>query len=234
MAGMPAEMEARAARLARVRGVYLVTPDVDESEFPSVLKTVGLALAAGVSVVQYRNKRAEPQTRHRQAGRLLALAHSMGSLCIINDDVGLAVDIGADGAHIGSADGEPGAALAILGDRLLGVSCYDSGVRAREAVKAGADMIAFGSLFRSSTKPGAVYAPLARLTEARAVHPACCVIGIGGITVENIAAAAAAGAQAAAVIQAVFGAVDPAASVRLLQEQFALGLAIHDSQRTTV
>jgi thiamine-phosphate pyrophosphorylase len=231
---MPADIAIRAARLAHVRGVYLVTPDVDDSEFAGVLKTVGIALAAGVTVVQYRNKRAEPQTRHRQARRLLLLAHSLGALCIINDDVSLAVEIGADGAHVGSADGDPGAARAILGDRLLGVSCYDSGARAREAVMAGADMIAFGSLFRSSTKPGAVYAPLARLTEARAVHPSSCVIGIGGITVENIAAAAAAGAQAAAVIQAVFGAVDPAAAVRLLQEQFALGLAIHESQRTTV
>lgn len=220
--------------LARVSGVYLLTPDAEPGDFARVLDVVDIALAAGVGVVQYRNKRADFLARRQQAARLIALARSRGALCIINDDAALAIELDADGAHIGRDDGDPVAARAILGRRLLGVSSYDDPGRARAAAAADVDMLAFGSMFKSSTKPGAVYAPLACLTEARIAHPACRVVAIGGITVENVASVAAAGAHTAAVIQAVFGAVDPRVAVHRMQEQFALGLEIHESQRTAV
>jgi len=224
----------RRAVAARVQGVYLITPDVEGDNFDRVLATVDIALAAGVGVVQYRSKHAAPATRRAQAAELVALARSRAALCIINDQPDLAIETAADGAHLGRDDGDPTAARTALASRLLGVSCYGDPARAQAAAAAGADMLAFGSMFRSLTKPGALYAPLALLTAARSSHPACRIVAIGGITAQNIAAVAAAGAHAAAVIQAVFGADDPRAAVLELQQQFSIGRARHESQRTAV
>lgn len=224
----------RPAVAVRVQGVYLITPEVEADDFDRVLATVDVALAAGVGVVQYRTKRASPTTRRRQAAELVALARSRAALCIINDHPALAIDVAADGVHLGRDDGDPMAARRSLAGRLLGVSCYDDPARAQAAAAAGADMLAFGSMFRSLTKPDALYAPLALLSAARSKHPGCRIIAIGGITAANIASVAAAGAHAAAVIQAVFGADDPRAAVLELQQQFSIGRARHESQRTAV
>ena len=82
---------------------------------------------------------------------------------IVNDDLELALECGADGVHLGRDDGELAAARAKLDGKLLGASCYDSLAAARAAVAAGADYVAFGSVFSSPTKPSAVRAPLVAL-----------------------------------------------------------------------
>lgn len=224
----------RAARKARVSGVYLLTPDVAPDAFDAMAARFGTAVAAGVALVQYRSKRAAPAERRAQARVLQAIAQRHGALFVVNDDVELAVELDADGVHLGRDDGDIAAARTRLQHGLLGVSCYNDLGRAQRAVDAGADLLAFGSVFSSTTKPAAVRAPLALLRDARERFPAQRVIAIGGIDATNIGMVRAAGAHAAALISAVFDAADPAAAVRHLQRQFNEGLLPHDSQRTAV
>lgn len=197
-------MSAHAAG-ARVRGLYAITPDtVDTADLTT---RVGAALAGGVRLVQYRNKCAGPALRLEQARALKALCASRAAL-IVNDDVDIALAVDADGVHLGADDGLVTAARDRLGrDKLIGVSCYDSLERAHEAGRAGADHVAFGSFFASPTKPGAVRAPVTLLERAKR-ETGLPVVAIGGITLDNGAALVRAGADALAVISALFGVAD--------------------------
>ena len=215
---------------ARLAGVYLVTPDTDSRGFDVVLEVVEQAVHAGVGVVQYRDKRASIDQRLDRASRLVALTHAAGALLIVNDNVEVAIDSGADGVHLGRDDGDLPAARHRLETGLLGVSCYNELASAHRAVAAGADAIAFGSMFASVTKPAAVRAPLTLLTTARAMWPQQRIVAIGGINADNIAAVAQAGAHAAAVLDAVFGAQTPAQAARELVRRFNEGRLAHGPQ----
>jgi thiamine-phosphate pyrophosphorylase len=189
----------------KLKGLYAVTPDLADTA--ALLRRTEQALEGGAMLVQYRNKSAAA-LRHEQAAALLDLCRRHGVPLIINDDLSLALDIGADGAHLGREDGDLAAARAALGPgRTLGVSCYDELERAREAKRIGADYIAFGSFFASPTKPAAVRAPLGLLAEARAELglPLC---AIGGITLQNAPQLIAAGADLLAVITDLFESPD--------------------------
>ncbi len=152
-----------------------------------------------------------------------ALCGEAGAVFIVNDDLGLALELDADGVHLGAEDGDLAEARQRLGpNKLLGASCYDRIELAQAAARAGVDYLAFGSAFSSITKPGAVRAPLAIFAEARRsfVLP---LVAIGGITLQNAPQVFAAGADAVAVINAVFDAADIVASAagftRLYQQQ---------------
>lgn len=218
----------------RLAGVYLLTPDSDGADFERVLTIVEQALQAGVRAVQYREKKAAITVQFDRAERLRELTRRTDALLIINDSVELAVRCGADGVHLGRADGEVSAARHRLVNQLIGVSCYNELALARSALAAGADAIAFGSLYASATKPNAVHAPLALVTEARVTWPQCRVIAIGGIKVSNIGDVASAGAHAAAVLDAVFNAPDPAQAAGELVQRFDQGRKTYEDQRTTV
>jgi thiamine-phosphate pyrophosphorylase len=179
----------------RLRGLYAVSPDV-----PDALARIERALAGGVALLQYRSKRRDAA----EAREALRLARRHAVPMIVNDDVELALEIGADGAHLGRDDGDLAAARRRLGTKLLGASCYDRIELARHAVAAGADYVAFGSVFPSPTKPGAVRAPLSLFGTAFPV-PLC---AIGGITLQNAPALIAAGADLLAVISDLFEAPD--------------------------
>lgn len=219
---------------ARLAGVYLLTPDSDARDFDAVLAVVRQALDAGVHAVQYRDKLCDPAQRLDRASRVAEVARAAGALLIINDSIDAAISSDADGVHLGRDDGDIANARIRLPHRLIGVSCYNELERASAAISAGADAIAFGSMFESATKPAAVRAPLALLSDARAAWPQQRIIAIGGITADNIATVAAAGAHAAAVLGAVFGAERPAQAVRELIRRFDQGKIQHDEQRTTV
>jgi thiamine-phosphate pyrophosphorylase len=219
---------------ARIAGVYLLTPDAVDSAFDRVLTVVDQALGAGVRVVQYRNKRADEHAREQQAGALVRLVQSAGALAIVNDDVELALAVGADGVHLGREDGDVRAARSLMPEGLLGVSCYDDLARAGQGVTDGADAIAFGSMFPSSTKPQAVHASLDLLRAARSRWPTRRVIAIGGIDSGNIHEVAEAGAHAAALISAVFEADDPGRAAAALVHLFNEGQQRHESQRAAV
>lgn len=200
----------------RLHGLYAITPDCPDSAV--LLRKVEEALRGGVTLLQYRNKSVAAD-RAREAKALRALARRYQTPFIMNDDVELALETGADGVHLGRDDGDVAAARARLPGKLLGVSCYDSLERARAAVAAGADYVAFGSVFASSTKPGAVRAPLSIFAAARPLGVPLCAIG--GITAENAPQARAAGADLMAVISDLFEAQDIAARARAYAKIFA-------------
>jgi thiamine-phosphate pyrophosphorylase len=181
----------------KLRGLYAVTP-----QGPGVEKKVRLALEGGIALLQYRSK-----TRSRaQAAAIVRLAREFGVPVIVNDDVELALELGADGAHLGREDGDLAKARKRLGDRLLGASCYNDVGLACAAVKAGADYVAFGSVSASPTKPGAVRAPLSLFQEAKPLGVP--LAAIGGINLVNAPQLIAAGADLLAVITDLFDAPD--------------------------
>jgi thiamine-phosphate pyrophosphorylase len=202
-------------------GVYALTPD--DNLLPRLLALVESALIGGVRWVQYRNKIAPPALRKAEASALLKVCNAHGAKLIVNDDVWLAVEIGAHGAHVGRDD-LPGGSLATarqaLGpNRILGVSCYDDLARAEVAVDAGADYIAFGSLFPSVSKPQASRASLDVIREAKRRFPVP-VVGIGGITTKNAAEVLAAGADMIAVLSDLFDAMDIRKQAEKFQQLF--------------
>lgn len=204
----------------KVAGLYAITPQ--DADTDRLARKVQAALAGGASLVQYRGKWPDAALRRVQGERLLDVCRRAGAPLIINDDLELALAIGADGVHLGRDDGDVAAARARLGaDRLLGVSCYDRLELAIAAVAAGADHVAFGSAFASPTKPDAVRAPPALFTQARALLQVP-IVAIGGITPENARLVIEAGADAVAVITALFDALDVAAAAAAFHGLFQL------------
>ena len=194
-----------------IKGLYAVTPDVADTAL--LLAKVEPVLAAGARLLQYRNKSADAARRGEQARALRAVCRRHAATLIINDDVTLARAIDADGVHVGADDPALAIAREQLGSqKIIGVSCYDDLQRARAAATQGADYVAFGSFFASAVKPGAVRAPLSVLPAARALGVP--VVAIGGITLDNAGGLIAAGADAVAVISALFAAPDPAGATR--------------------
>ena len=162
-----------------IRGLYAITPDTDNSE--QLIEQVSAALDGGARILQYRNKGNDAVRRLWQANILKSLAQSRGALFIVNDDVALAEAIRADGVHLGRDDDAIAAARARLGDgAIIGASCYNSLDLARSAVAAGASYVAFGAVFASGTKPGAVHAPLSLFADAASLGVPR--VAIGGIT----------------------------------------------------
>ncbi|OGA19683.1 MAG: thiamine-phosphate diphosphorylase [Betaproteobacteria bacterium RIFCSPLOWO2_12_FULL_63_13] len=202
-------------------GLYAITPEDPDTH--RLAEKLTAAIAGGARLFQYRNKSPDRAARRTQAESLLGLCRDAGATLIVNDDLELALAIGADGVHLGRDDGSVAAARARLGERkLLGVSCYDSIELARAGVAQGADYVAFGSAFASPTKPSAVRAPTALFTQARA-ELRVPIVAIGGITPENAPIIIEAGADAIAVITAVFGAVDTAAAAAAFCRHFQRG-----------
>jgi thiamine-phosphate pyrophosphorylase len=186
----------------RIERLYAVTPETSDGSW--LCARVEAILAGGARVVQYRSKTVDMAVKRQRASRLLELCRAHGALLIVNDDIGLAQELGADGVHLGRADAPPAVARAALGDAaLIGVSCYDSLTRARHAQDDGADYVAFGSFFPSSVKPNAARAPIELLRAAHAVLDLP-IVAIGGITAENGRTLVEAGADALAVISALF------------------------------
>ncbi len=223
---MPAaatEVEASTTRrlAARaLRGLYAVTPDLADTG--DLVARVDAAIAGGASAIQYRNKSATPEQRREQAKALARVCSAHGVPLIVNDDPELARAVGAAGVHVGEADAGLAAARAIVGaEAIVGVSCYDDFALAQRLAAEGADYVAFGSFFSSAVKPGARRADVALLARGRSLSVP--VVAIGGITAAGAGQLAAAGADAVAVISALFGSAEPAAIARAaagIVEQF--------------
>ena len=196
---------------ARMRGLYVITPDWRDTV--KLLLAAKAALEGGAKVLQYRNKVAGPALRLEHALGLSAVCAKFGAIFIVNDHLDLALEVEADGLHLGGADGDVRAARKKLGrGKLLGVSCYNRLELAEAAKEAGADHVAFGAVYPSTTKPGAVQAPLELFRQARPLGLP--VVAIGGITADNAAPVIEAGAGAVAVISDVFDAPDIGARAR--------------------
>jgi thiamine-phosphate pyrophosphorylase len=198
---------------SHVAGLYAIA-DTQYLDDTRLIEAVAQAIAGGGRVIQYRDKKHSAAERTRHAVELAALCRQLGALFIINDDVALAKQVQADGVHLGREDVPLVEARKLLGTQaIIGVSCYNELARAEAAEKQGADYIAFGRFFSSRTKPQAVPAGLDLLREAkRKLHIP--VVAIGGITPENGASLIAAGADALAVIEGVFGQADVRAAAQ--------------------
>lgn len=207
--------------IVKLKGLCAVT--LDDMLLPRLSALVRAALDGGTPFVQYRNKSAPRALRRAQAAEMLRICRAAGASLIINDDVWLAVEIGADGAHVGRGDAPGGSLLAAreaLGPkRILGVSCYDDLALAEEAARAGADYVAFGSMFPSRTKPDTVSAPIEILGQARRIGLP--VVAIGGITLENAPQLIKAGADMLAVVSDLFDAMDIKSRAEAYQNLFA-------------
>ena len=201
-------LQAQATPCVSISGLYALTPQLENTRELSL--RVAAALDGGAAVLQYRNKTAPTASRLAQARMLRELCADRGAIFIVNDVVDLAASSVADGVHLGRDDASVASARKRLGNQaLIGVSCYDSLERAEAAVRAGADYIAFGSFFPSSVKPRAPRAQLSLLSSAseRWRVP---IVAIGGITPANAGPLLDAGADAIAVISALFDTSDRA------------------------
>lgn len=186
----------------RINGIYAVTPETEDTA--GLIANVTAVLKGGAGVVQYRNKNGTHAMQREQCMELLACVRAFDGSLIVNDSSKLALEVGADGVHLGLGDESVETAKTRLGpDKTIGVSCYNELERARAAQAAGADYVAFGSFFPSLTKPAAVRASVELLRSAKGelVVP---VVAIGGINMDNAAALIEAGADALAIISGLF------------------------------
>jgi thiamine-phosphate pyrophosphorylase len=191
---------------AQIKGLYGITPETTDTE--RLLTMVEQALEGGASVIQYRSKSDDTALRHEQASELVQLCHRYRVPLIVNDDIRLAALTEADGVHLGHEDlGLKEARINLGQETIVGVSCYQDLARALRLEREGADYVAFGSFYSSPTKPHATPCPLSVLTESKK-HLLVPVVAIGGITMENANTLVDAGADAVAVISALFNVPD--------------------------
>ncbi len=199
-------------QIPAIEGLYAVTPD--RTDTADLLRRTRQVLSGGARVLQYRNKSVDAVLRLTQAAALRELTREFGVTFIVNDDAHLASQVNADGVHLGATDGELKAARAMLGkSKIIGVSCYNRLALAREAVATGANYVAFGAFFPSTVKPDAITADVELLRQARTEFTVP-LVAIGGITVQNAAALIDAGADALAVISALFDVADNQAAAQ--------------------
>ena len=194
----------------KLHGLYAITPFNSAHILPvsTLIEQVRLAIDGGVRLLQFRDKSPDEKSRLDKARALKSLCGDNAVTLLINDDVALAGEVGADGVHIGADDASIQHAREQLGKTaIIGVSCYNQLALAQQAQSAGADYVAFGRFFPSQSKPNAVQAELALLEQAKSTLqvPVAC---IGGITAENATLLVRRGADMLAVIDGIFGQPD--------------------------
>jgi thiamine-phosphate pyrophosphorylase len=196
-------------------GLYLISPQEVGGGFPDRL---GAALAGGpVAAFQLRVKDTPEDELARLAEPLQRLCADAGAAFIVNDSMELAKRLGADGVHLGQSDGDIREARALLGPSAqIGRTCHDSRHLAMEAGEAGADYVAFGAFYPTTTKPSHYRPQPSILSWWASLFEIPCV-AIGGITPDNARPLVDAGADFVAVCQAVWGNDDPAAAVAAFQ-----------------
>jgi thiamine-phosphate pyrophosphorylase len=201
--------------------LYLVTPAaLDPKEFRDRLAA---ALDAGdVAAVQLRLKDVDDDAIRRACDALRPVTQQRGVAFLLNDRPDLAAQTGCDGVHVGQQDTPYADARSLLGpDRIVGVTCHASRDLATDAAEAGADYVAFGAFFPTTTKVSGHRADLEILRWWTEIMTVPCV-AIGGITPENCAPLVAAGADFLAVVSAVWNAPNgPAEAVRTFEKAIA-------------
>jgi thiamine-phosphate pyrophosphorylase len=207
----------RRAQLRQAR-LYLVTDDeTPESDLPALITR---AVAGGVDVVQLRRKQSQPQDLTELGARCRDSAHDGGALFLVDDHVDLALEIEADGVHIGQSDLGPTEARSRLGgELLLGLSTHSK----QDVVRATGqpvDYISAGPVHMTPTKPGRPAVGFEHISVA-AAGAAAPVVAIGGLGVESVSKAMAAGADMVAVVRAICRADDPAAVAAELRAAIA-------------
>jgi len=199
--------------------LYLISPQEVGGAFPDRLKA---ALEPGVATAfQLRVKDVDEHELARLAEPLQRICADADVAFIVNDSMALAKRLGADGVHLGQSDGDIREARALLGPSAqIGRTCHDSRHLAMEAGEAGADYVAFGAFYPTTTKPSNYRPAPAILSWWASVFEIPCV-AIGGITPANAKPLVDAGADFIAVCQAVWGKDDTAAAVKAFEDVLA-------------
>ena len=202
--------------------LYLITPPgIDDPEaFAGLLEA---ALDAGdVAAVQIRLKPATDDQIRAAVRRLAPVIQAAGAAVILNDRPDLALELGCDGVHVGQEDASVAQARRLMGpDAMIGATCHDSRHLAMEAAEAGADYVAFGAFFPTDTKQTTHRPEPDVLTIWQETMEIPCV-AIGGITLDNVAGIARAGADFVAVSAGIWGHPEgPAAAVRAFDRLLA-------------
>jgi len=204
--------------------LYLITPPLIEAA--SFADTLAQALdAGGVACVQLRLKDVTRDDILRAAELLAPVAQSRDVAFLMNDFPDLARDSGCDGVHVGQEDASYEEARRIVGpDAIVGVTCHSSKHLAMEAADKGADYVAFGAFYATTTKNAQGGASPDLLEEWSTTTNVPCV-AIGGITPANCAPLVKAGADFLAVVSSIWDAPDgPAAAVRAFQRAIQVAL----------
>lgn len=191
--------------------LYLISPQDVGGQFPDRLRA---ALEPGLAAAfQLRVKDVDEHSLARLAEPLQRICADKDVAFIVNDSMGLAKRLGADGVHLGQKDGDVDMARALLGPAAqIGKTCHDSRHLAMEAGEAGADYVAFGAFYPTTTKPSDYRPDPSILNWWSTIFEIPCV-AIGGITAQNAAPLVTAGADFIAVCQAIWASEDPETAV---------------------
>ncbi len=190
-----------------ISGVYLVTDEGD-----NLIDRVRTALRGGVSALQYRAKNRDRARCLSEASELKQLCRGFGVTFIVNDDMRLAAEVGADGVHLGQDDGSIADARSLLGpEKIIGKSTHDL-MEALRAEEEGADYIGFGSMYPTSSKVVSHLPGTAGLSEIRD-RIRLPIVAIGGITSANACRVIDAGADALAVVSSILSSPRPDVAV---------------------
>jgi thiamine-phosphate pyrophosphorylase len=195
-----------------MKGLYLVTPDWDDTD--ALIKATETALSVGIGLLQYRHKTANGELRLEQASALLKLCRQHNVPFIVNDHIDLCIALDADGIHVGGTDASVAVVRTLIGkDKILGASCYGDFALAEQAQIAGASYVAFGGFYPSRVKKYEVSTPAAIVSKAKSqlTLPVCV---IGGMTPDNAKPLVKEGADMVAAISSVYSADDIATAVR--------------------
>jgi len=198
--------------MTKLSGLYLVTPDWDDTD--RLLLASEHALRSGATVLQYRHKTADAVLRKQQAAALQKLCARFDCLFIINDHIDLCLELDAGGIHVGGTDASVGQVRRAVGpDKIVGASCYGDLQLARSAHQQGASYVAFGGFYPSRVKKYPVTTPVDIVTRCKKEIPLPCVV-IGGMSTENCRPLIAAGADMVAAISSVYLAPSPEQAAR--------------------
>ena len=167
----------------RLQGMYVIT---DEQLTPNntVIDQVESALKGGATIVQLRDKKSDLSVVRQTAIKLQELCFIHDALFVLNDYVELAIELGVDGLHIGKSDHNRFEEIRKDFKGIIGVSCYGDVYKAKNFEAMGADYVAFGSFFKSPTKPDSNIVSLRVISDAKEqLSIPVCVIG--GINIHN-------------------------------------------------
>lgn len=200
------------AKLWALRGLYIVTPDWDDTE--QLVAATEQAILGGATLVQYRHKTADAVLRKQQAGALLQVCRRHHTPFIINDHVELCLELDAEGIHVGGTDASVAQVRAQVGqDKIVGASCYGTLQLARDAYAAGASYVAFGGFYPSRVKKYDFQTAPEIVAASKKEIPLPVVV-IGGMTQANCLPLIAQGTDMVAAISSVYMTEDPQAAAR--------------------
>jgi thiamine-phosphate pyrophosphorylase len=199
-------------------GLYAITsPELMSTD---LIEKAEQAIIGGINILQYRNKIANYVQQEQEASALAHLCKKHNVIFIINDNVELAIEVNADGIHLGQKDIHIQHARKLLGEnKIIGVTCNNQIELAQKAQAQGADYVAFGRFFNSLSKPSAPQAELSLLSEAHKLITIP-IVAIGGITHELAPLLLKEGADMLAVIHGIFGQEDILTTTRQFAQLF--------------